>query len=62
MTRTMKSIPHDLGLMVDAQIFESFLHPANRHADEVEDREGEVLEVEIEHGRSKRGKLKTNNL
>jgi len=62
MTSTMKSIPHDLGLMVDAQIFESFLHPANRHTDEVEDREGEVLEVEIEHGRSKRRKLKTNNL
>jgi len=51
MTSTMKSIPHDLGLMVDAQIFESFLHPANRHADEVEDRKGEVLGVEIEHGR-----------
>jgi len=50
MTGTMKSIPHDLVLLVDSQIFESFLHPANWHRDEIEDREREVLEMEVEHG------------
>ena len=53
----MKSIPHDLGLLVDAQLFESFLHPTNRHGDESEDREREVFELEGEHCR--RTKLET---
>jgi len=45
----MESIPHDLGVVVDAQIYESFLHPADWHGDKIEDRKGGVLEVETEH-------------
>jgi len=56
MSGTMESIPHDLGLMADAQIFESFLHPADRHGDEIEDPKGEVLEVETEHGQKQKRK------
>jgi len=38
-SNTMESIPHDLGFVIDAQIRETFLHPADWHGDEIEDRE-----------------------